>query len=133
MTRGARSLRLHLVLPPLIWMAIIFLMSSRSAVPQTPGVSAQIAAIAGHLVVYGVLAVLIARAVAASVGRYAVIAGLSWSISVAYGISDEFHQSLVPGRYPSIEDVLTDMAGAAIGLALYYLFLRRQAESRALI
>ena len=32
-----------------------------------------------------------------------------------YGISDEIHQSIVPGRYPDINDVLADLIGAFSG------------------
>jgi VanZ family protein len=37
-------------------------------------------------------------------------------LAVLYGISDEFHQSLVPGREPSTLDVLVDGAGALMGI-----------------
>lgn len=33
-----------------------------------------------------------------------------------FGISDEIHQSFVPGRYARVQDVLTDTAGAAIAI-----------------
>jgi VanZ family protein len=31
---------------------------------------------------------------------------------IIYGISDEFHQSFIPGRFPNIWDVLADGLGA---------------------
>lgn len=37
-------------------------------------------------------------------------------------VLDEFHQSFVPGRGSLVSDVLIDTAGAAIGIALYYIF-----------
>ncbi len=36
-------------------------------------------------------------------------------IAGIYGITDEFHQSVVPGRYPDINDVFADIAGAFLG------------------
>ncbi len=33
--------------------------------------------------------------------------------ALAYGVIDEFHQSLVPGRHPAAFDVAVDAAGAA--------------------
>ena len=45
-------------------------------------------------------------------------AGLSWLLSVAYGIVDEVHQSFVPGRVCSVVDVLSDAFGAALAIAL---------------
>ncbi len=35
-----------------------------------------------------------------------------------YAISDEIHQAFVPGRGPSVKDVLIDTLGSATGLAL---------------
>lgn len=131
MRRFSRSLRLQYFLPPLVWMAFIFLLSSRSTVPQTPGVSSQIAAAAGHVVVYGILAILTARSLSHLTDRFTIVAGSAWALSVAYGISDEFHQSFVSGRYATVEDVLFDAAGAAIGMILYRLVLLRQSRSRA--
>jgi len=37
-------------------------------------------------------------------------------ITVLYGVSDEFHQSFVPGRTPDVADVAADAAGAALAL-----------------
>ena len=43
---------------------------------------------------------------------------LLWSIliGVAYAVSDEFHQSFIPGRGPSIRDVCIDSAGVLTGI-----------------
>lgn len=40
-------------------------------------------------------------------------------ISTLYAISDEIHQGFVPGRGPSVRDVLIDSTGAATGAGLY--------------
>ena len=46
-----------------------------------------------------------------------------WLAAVAvcftYGLSDEFHQSFVPGRECSIFDALADLTGGAVGAGLY--------------
>ena len=39
--------------------------------------------------------------------------------SMAYGISDEFHQSFVPGRAAGLDDVLADTIGGFIGGLIY--------------
>jgi VanZ family protein len=54
---------------------------------------------------------------------------LSLVIVIAYGVSDEFHQTVVPGRSPDFYDALADSLG---GLACtFYLLLRaRRAEQR---
>ena len=49
---------------------------------------------------------------------------LSWGLAVLYAATDEFHQTLVPGRSGEVRDVLFDAAGAAIGLAVFLLFRR---------
>ncbi len=37
-----------------------------------------------------------------------------------YGVSDELHQALVPGRHADIMDVVADMAGSALGAVLFW-------------
>lgn len=111
-------------------MLVIFILSAQSTVPQAPSVPGALTAIAGHLVAYAMLAVLLA------IGLVRVVQSLQWRmviaflISVAYGISDEFHQSFVPGRDASLMDVATDAIGAAIGLWLLYMFVRRRSQHR---
>ncbi|MEZ5417883.1 MAG: VanZ family protein [Vicinamibacterales bacterium] len=61
-----------------------------------------------HFVAYGVLALLTLRATSggrreAGVSWTAV--AVAWCIAVSYGISDEFHQSFVPGRTADPADV----------------------------
>ena len=41
------------------------------------------------------------------------------AISILYAASDEFHQSFVPGRGPSIVDVGVDTGGAIVGIFIY--------------
>ncbi len=45
-------------------------------------------------------------------------------IGTAYGASDEFHQSFVPGRTASVWDLLADSIGLAIALA--FIFMREK-------
>jgi len=40
-------------------------------------------------------------------------------VCLLYGISDEFHQSFVPGRFVSGADVLADVIGAALASAFW--------------
>jgi len=45
--------------------------------------------------------------------------GLAWLLAVVYAVTDEWHQAFVPGRQPSILDVLIyDQLGALIALEL---------------
>jgi VanZ family protein len=41
-------------------------------------------------------------------------------ICMFYSVTDEFHQSFVPGRTSMVSDVLVDFCGALIGLAIFY-------------
>ena len=49
---------------------------------------------------------------------------LAWVITVAYALTDEFHQSFVPGRGARLIDVGIDALGAAIALSLESLFAK---------
>ena len=58
-----------------------------------------------------------------SVSRFGMM-GYAWIFSVLFAVTDEIHQAFVPGRGPSVKDVLIDSVGAAIGIALIYLIRR---------
>jgi len=79
-----------------------------------------------HFTEYAVLSALLWRALARGrAGWQASIAGQAWLLAVLYAMSDEFHQSFVPGRVGTPVDVMIDAAGAAGGLALLWLWGRR--------
>ena len=44
--------------------------------------------------------------------------GISLSIGVLYAISDEIHQSFVPGRGPMVSDVFIDTFGVIFGISI---------------
>lgn len=51
---------------------------------------------------------------------------LAWIFAVLYSLTDEFHQSFVPERTPSLVDVFVfDNIGAMIVLFLHYIGVRR--------
>lgn len=106
------------------WMGLIFVLSAQSTFPVALGRWSQLRDIFGHLVAYGVLAVLWRNALRASGVRRAAV--WAFAIAILYGISDEFHQSFVPGRHPDLFDLATDAVGATAGLLLARLRERRQ-------
>jgi len=83
--------------------------------------------VTAHLIEFGVLAALLYRALSYRKGLF-----VQWVVVVvvttAYGASDEFHQSFVPGRYPSWLDIGFDTVGAILGssAALAWIWLRRR-------
>jgi uncharacterized protein YfiM (DUF2279 family) len=106
--------------PVAVWMALIYCLSSQSTLPL-PGVGwlDQLIRIAGHFFEYAVLAFLVSRAVAPAGDdskRWMVLA-LAWC--AVYAVSDEWHQSFVPGRDASVFDLIIDLLGAAAGYGVY--------------
>lgn len=116
--------RLLRILPATLWMLGIFVLSSQSHVPQAPGLSSQIVAIAGHLVAFGMLAVLIVLGVGAEIDSLPLRAAVAFTITIFYGVSDEIHQSFVTGRHATAQDVVVDAIGAAASLSVLYLLAR---------
>jgi VanZ family protein len=49
--------------------------------------------------------------------------------ALAYGLSDELHQLLVPGRMFDLADLVADGVGGALGAAAYLWLLRRHAQA----
>jgi VanZ family protein len=82
-----------------------------------------------HFGAYAVLATLVARAFWGLQSRLVPRAALAaWCIAVAWASVDEHHQSFSPTRGSSIYDVLLDSAGAATGVALYFLWKNRSSR-----
>ena len=111
--------------PPIVWAAVIFALSSipQSDVPSLINpVLEFIAKKTGHVLEYGILALLLLRALQGHRQRF-VVAGV---ISFLYAISDEFHQSFVPHREPTLRDVIIDGAAVAFFLLLSYLWMSRR-------
>jgi VanZ family protein len=128
-------------LPVFIWLAVIFAGStgvfsaeqtSRYFVPFLRWLNPQISpsAIAtihvalrklGHLTEYAILAALIwralrsARILRAKISRAFVGA---WVACAIFAVSDEFHQAFALSRTAAFGDVLIDICGALIGLAI---------------
>ena len=96
---------------PLLVAALIFLASSRShlAGPEVTHLDK-----VAHFGVYGLLATLACRLG----GGWRAAAWALLAVS-AYGATDEWHQSFVPGRSTELADWIADTAGAALAVSLY--------------
>ena len=101
-------------------MAVIFGISSLSKAPLPQGMSDHF----GHSLGYAMLAVLVLRALAgATWSGITTVRSLSTVIfCTLYGMSDEWHQSFVPGRTAAWDDVAADLRGAVLG-AVFVLIL----------
>ncbi len=113
--------------PAVVWMAVLF---AASATPSydipTFGTVDYFVKKGGHMLGYAVLALLFRRAL----GWQKRLPAIPWLLAVTYALLDEFHQSLVPGRHPSLVDVfLFDGGGAALGLLLSWRFFPPRAET----
>lgn len=84
-----------------------------------------------HFLVYGVFALLVFRGISGTTGNcnFILTAVLTVLITVAYGMSDEFHQSFVPARSPDVKDLAVDGIGAVAAVAILY--IRRRCISRS--
>ena len=107
------------------WMAVVFFFSSLSH----PGLAARALDWISHPIEYGVGAVLVCRALEGGRPRplTASTALTATLLTTAYGVTDEYHQSFVPGRTSDPADVAKDFAGAAAACAFYRRWTSRDA------
>ena len=128
-------------MPAFLWMALIFLGStdvlsaehtSRFLVPFLRWVDPQITWATlnllqtiirklGHLTEYAILAALLWRALRSGTdwkSKKWILFAVVWIACAIFAASDEFHQSFVPSRTPALHDVMIDICGALIGLAI---------------
>ncbi len=119
---------LYYWLPPLLLMAATFYLSSQPNLPRAPGEAfdALVKKLA-HVGEFALLFMLLARALGS--GRYSPRSlDVSWLLTATYAISDELHQSFVPGRHAKWFDVVIDASGAL----LLWAFLRGRLRRRLL-
>jgi VanZ family protein len=136
------------LLPVLVWLGVIFLGStdlmsaehtSRFIVPflrwLKPDMSPETIALVhfivrkcAHVSEYAILALLLLRAAIFMTNLKRSLATLYVSVWVGcflVAATDEFHQAFVASRGASATDVMTDSAGAILGLVIGAVFARR--------
>lgn len=108
---------ISLWLPPIFWMGIIFFLSSRPTI-KTTQIYWQDFLIkkTAHFVEYAILSFLYIRAFLGNGLPRKKTFILAFLVSLIYAVSDEYHQSLVPGREPRIRDVVIDSIGALFAI-----------------
>jgi VanZ family protein len=100
--------------PALGLMALIFSLSSLPA-QQVPefGILDLLVKKVAHFVGYALLARAFMRGMKAETKKQVFLA---WLLAVLYGVTDEIHQSFVPGRRAALLDVGIDGLGAFFGV-----------------
>jgi VanZ family protein len=102
---------------------LIFMMSAQQdlAPPQFPS-SDKVA----HFFVYGVLGILWARAAQASWPHWTfrLLLLSTMLFTGLYGVTDEWHQLYVPGRFSDRQDALADVCGGTLGGLAYLVTVR---------
>ena len=112
--------RLLLWLPLLAGLSASFYLSSRPG-SDIPNLMPDFAA---HVAEYAVLGFLVLRVFNRGMSRRPSLRALLLSIlfCIGWGVSDEYHQSLVPGREASLEDLVSDLVGVLLACGLVTLF-----------
>lgn len=95
------------------WCAVIYLLSDQPALPMPQLFPHQDKL--HHFIAYAVMGALAFRAM-----RHRLHGNALWLAGVIfcslYGVSDEYHQSFVPGRMSEVADWLADTLGAAVAV-----------------
>ena len=109
----------------IIWMGLIWLLSSQSVLNVgLSGLSDILFKKSAHIFVYAILGLLLVKLLLGyrkwnmreDVFVFAGMLILVFFIGVLFSISDELHQSLVPGRTSSVIDIGIDIIGLFFGL-----------------
>lgn len=111
-------------LPPLVWMSLIFYLSSRLKVSVTGKFVFDFIIFKGlHMLEYALLYFLLFRAFYSINNQKITINNkllMPLLFSTLYAVSDELHQTLVPTREGKIRDVFIDTSG----ILLMYIYIK---------
>ena len=112
--------------PVIAWAALIFMFSAQPNLSFVPDAGLDfVVRKLGHMGVFGILALLLWRALA---GTTAWRRPWAWAFALAvlYAVTDELHQGLVVTRHPSLLDVGIDATGALIAVVAVGLIRSRR-------
>ena len=111
--------------PAIFWAVLIFIASS---IPKLPAPDLKIPLMDKwiHLVVYGIFGCFLQRSFLVLSPNRIFVFGMTFLVGSVYGLSDEFHQSFVPGREACVGDFIADTLGVSLSFLAYRLVLRFQ-------
>lgn len=110
-------------IPTALMLLAIFLSSARPSIDEPSSLLRTIIFKGGHVAGYAMLSLSIWRGFEfRSDKRW-----LAWLLAVLYAVTDEYHQSFVPGRHPAAFDVLVfDNIGALLSLWVLSRFIKQK-------
>ncbi|XEC96938.1 VanZ family protein [Paenibacillus tarimensis] len=132
-TRRIKPPRAVRIIPALLWMALIYWLSSRTG-EQLDTVMPWLQKLLpfmtsfdwGHFAAYFILALLFDYAIGRA-GDHWGMKAIIVALCLLYGITDEYHQSFTEGRMPDLADLRNDTIGAALAvLAIRIPAIRRR-------
>ena len=111
--------RIKLWGPVVFWCGLIFYFSHQPHLRIVEAWWDLIVRKIAHMVEYGILARLFSRALTGSAPAWTSrkVWQTAFVLTVLYAVSDEWHQSFIPGRVGSVVDVGIDSLGAALAFA----------------
>ena len=120
-----QHLRIASLLLTCCWIAAIYYLSSQSYINIEISFPAKDKLF--HMAAYGLLGVFILGIMRPNPTGYSYNqAALATLIATVYGITDEWHQSYVPGRTSDPLDVVADFVGALLATLAARAFMRRR-------
>jgi len=116
--------RIKSYLPAIVWAVLILTVSS---IPDlsTPGLGFTVTDKIAHFAEYFILSLLTARAVSTFNKDPLRIFWISSALTSGYGILDELHQLLIPGRTTEGLDMVADILGSILAAGLFVRLLQR--------
>jgi len=109
--------------PAFLWAGFIFYLSHQSSPPGASLAPDYI----GHILLYGILTLTLLWAVTKGFRKPPTLrlVIMAWVLALLYGITDEVHQSMIPLRDPSLQDLVSNSVGSVLSLSISVPLLRR--------